>query len=119
MRRDWGCIAELLGAIEALADPFDAPPLGRLAAGEAAALEHLELLIEAGLVKLVERSRTPVLRTGLRLSWAGHELLDHLRSPRLRERVQALADGSDLFLSHEAFTALATASLRRWHGGSA
>lgn len=117
MKRDWDCIAGVLSAIEALPEPFDAPGLGKLPAGKAVASAHLELLIEAGLVVRVQRPEC-ARADGLRLTWAGHELLDHLRSRRLYARVRAAAAAEYLSLSHEVFTALATASLRRWQEGT-
>ncbi|MGL6496170.1 DUF2513 domain-containing protein [Aeromonas veronii] len=87
MRRDWDTVRDVLTKLERLPNTDRYLSLGNFElTDEEAAYTisyHMELLIEAGLVE-GKMSRVlgggPINFTATRLTWAGHEFLDAIRS---------------------------------------
>lgn len=109
MRRDWELIRALLLRLEAeesatahlVAQPiagFDADLVGY----------HLDLLDQAGLI-VARRAGSQVV--AIRLTWAGHELLDAIRRDSVWNRAKGLLREKGLDVSLEALKLAVKAAL--------
>lgn len=109
MRRDWELVRALLLRLEAeesssahlVAQPlagFDAEFVGY----------HLDLLDQAGLIVARRAGGTVV---ALRLTWAGHELLDGIRRDSIWNRAKGLVREKGLEMSLETLKLAVKAAL--------
>jgi hypothetical protein len=84
MKRNWETIRELLSKVEECNLPAEMVRLSDFPAERAAEISyHMNLLIEAGLVKgQMVQTIGPEVKDffGQRLTWEGHEFLDSIRS---------------------------------------
>ena len=118
MKRDWDLIREVLIEVEALSDTqrvlfqYGSDPN----ADDAAKLRasHAALLLDEGYltgkkIQFQERSWPMVALPNL--SWAGHDLLDTLRSKPVWEKIKATATEKGIELSFDAVKALGKVAL--------
>jgi len=110
MKRDMDLVREIMLKIEAL--PAGPPVLSRIGEVEdVVLLNHLEMLIEAGLVRgkisRSQGSRGDVIGIST-LTWEGHEWLDAVRDPRVWEEAKTTLLESGDSLSFELTRAVAT-----------
>jgi hypothetical protein len=92
MKRNWETIRELLSRIEENTLPSDILRLSNFPAERHAEVSyHMNLLLDAGLVE-GEMSKTlspgPWNFIASRLTWAGHEFLDSIRSETVWQRTK-------------------------------
>lgn len=94
MKRDWDLVREILLHLEACESTR-----GNLRPGDLAGYDeelvsyHVQIMIEAGLIE-GECSKTtnrPLYCLAHRLTWAGHEFLDQVRSHVAWNRIKGLA----------------------------
>jgi len=114
MKRDMDLVREIMLKVEAL--PPGPPVLYRI--GEVVdlvLLNHLEMLIEAGLVRgkisRSQGSRGDVIGIST-LTWEGHEWIDTVRDPRVWDETKATLQESGATPSFELTKAVATRILR-------
>jgi Hypothetical protein (DUF2513) len=93
MRRDFDLIRQILLAVEQ-AEPFtDIRDLGPFEAEFETVAYHAQLLVEARLLKALiseaSNSRYPIGVMVERLTWAGHDYLDTVRSETIWSKVKA------------------------------
>src|SRR6476620_9997744 len=110
MKRDMDLVREIMLKIEAL--PPGPPVLYRVGEVEdLVLLGHLEMLIEAGLVRgKISRSqgaRGDVIGIST-LTWEGHEWIEIVRDPRVWEETKATLRENGGALSFELTKAVAT-----------
>ena len=114
MKRDMDLVREIMLKIEAL--PAGPPVLYRIGEVEdLVLLNHLEMLIEAGLVRgkisRSQGSRGDVIGIST-LTWEGHEWIDTVRDPRVWDETKATLQESGASPSFELTKAMATRILR-------
>jgi hypothetical protein len=84
MKRNWDTIRELLLEVEKCTLPTEIVQLAQFGAERHAEVSyHMALLIEAGLVEgQIHKTQGPEVKGffARKLTWAGHELLDSIRS---------------------------------------
>lgn len=121
MTRNWDVIREVLSEIEALTpskrETFSYSS-GDLGDSDLLKVEHAKLLLEAGFIRGVTTSTLSGF--GLlspELTWAGHDLLDTIRSKDLWEKVKATAREKGIELSFDAVKILAANALKGMLGG--
>lgn len=133
MKRDWDLIRKQLTDVEEENDLFfDVPPepnwtdqecgeyekeLKAYRAVEGRIFGHFELLINAGYIDglYVVRSADGLFSYGLhspRLTMAGHDLLDTMRSPTIWEKIKATAKTKGIELTFDAIKALGAFALK-------
>ena len=110
MKRDMDLVREIMLKIEAL--PAGPPVLYRVSEVEdLVLLNHLEMLIDAGLVRgKISRSqgaRGDVIGIST-LTWDGHEWIDLVRDPRVWEEAKTTLQENGSALSFELTKAVAT-----------
>jgi hypothetical protein len=92
MKRNWETIRQLLVKVEECTLPADTVRLGDFPDERAAEISyHMALLMEAGLVEgSMVQTIGPEVKDFIatRLSWAGHELIDSIRSDTVWERTK-------------------------------
>lgn len=92
MKRDWDTIREILTRLEEVTAEEGCLRLSSFPVDRAADISyHLELLLEAGLVKgemLGEFGGGPDDFIVLRLTWQGHEFLDAIRSDTVWQKTK-------------------------------
>jgi hypothetical protein len=125
MERDWDLLRKQLGAIEqeyhVLADVLDKTKWLNEAEREkeeTRQLGHIELLIDNGLVEGIHLGRDInghyiFSNVNPRLTMAGHDLLDTLRSPKLWEQIKSSARKNGIELTISAIKYLAVEALQR------
>ncbi len=110
MKRDWDLVREILLKLEECETAR-----GRLNPGEIAGRDeelvsyHIQILMEAGLI-VGECSLSigrPLYCTAGRLTWAGHELLDQVRSHAAWNRIKGVAREKGLDMTLEVIKAAA------------
>lgn len=115
MRLDWECVRAILTALE------DVPEQdGRLMPGDVPGFAwpvvsyHIEVLAEAGLIKAqcVRALGAPTACFAMRLTFAGHELLDVVRQAGLWNRVKARIRDAGLAMSIEAVKTAASVVIK-------
>lgn len=109
MQRDWEVVRQVLLGLEQLGTgasvvpDSDVPPYDR----ENVAY-HMKLLAEAGIVDAHCTETTGGTHClASRLTWAGHEFLDHVRDHTVWNRIEATAREKGLALSFDVITAAA------------
>jgi hypothetical protein len=110
MKRDMDLVREIMLKIEAL--PAGPPVLYRVGEVEdLVLLTHLEMLIDAGLVRgkisRSQGSRGDVIGIST-LTWEGHEWIDLMRDPRVWEEAKTTLQENGGALSFELTKAVAT-----------
>jgi hypothetical protein len=116
MKRDWDVIREVLVEVEALSEKE------RYAAGYGLGDEHADedqakceqalLLWEAGFIEAADTGTLagPAIQMP-KLTWAGHDLLDTLRSKPVWERIKKTAQDKGIELTFDAVKMLGKAAL--------
>jgi hypothetical protein len=133
MKRDWDLIRKQLPDVEEENDLFaDIPPepawkdqefpvyekqLNEYRAIEGRIFGHLELLVNSGYIDGLQliRSADGLFSYGLhspRLTMAGHDLLDTMRSATIWENIKATAKTKGIELTFDAIKALGTLALK-------
>ena len=133
MKRDWDLIRKQLTDVEEENDLFsDIPPepkwqdqdwntyekqLKEYQAIEGRICGHLELLVKAGYVDGVQIVRSADGQFGYgihspRLTMAGHDLLDTMRSSTIWEKIKASAKAKGIELTFDAIKALGALALK-------
>ena len=133
MKRDWDLIRKQLTDVEEENDLFsDIPPeptwkdqewdvyekqLNEYRAIEGRIFGHFELLVNAGYVDGLQlvRSADGLFSYGLhspRLTMAGHDLLDTMRSATIWEKIKATAKTKGIELTFDAIKALGALALK-------
>jgi hypothetical protein len=121
MTRDWDVIREILTRLESLTSTQEVLEPGSLLGF---APEHVSyqiaLLIEAGLVEgNCSRSlNAPMHCYAFRLTWAGHEFLDQIRSETAWKRIKALLKEKGIDLSFDTIKVAAGTLIKQILGGS-
>lgn len=113
MKRDWDVIRDILVKVEALSDEdrlvftyggdADADAVEKLRA------HHAALLLESGYLtgsKFQYLDRTWPIVSMPNLTWAGHDLLDTIRSKAVWERIKTTAKDKGLELTFDSVKAL-------------
>jgi hypothetical protein len=125
MERDWDLLRKQLEAIEqehhVLADILDKAKWANEVEREkeeVRQLGHLELLIDERLVEGIHIGRDVnghfiFSNVNPRLTMAGHDLLDTLRSPKLWEQIKSSARENGIELTISAIKYLAVEALQR------
>ena len=126
MKRDWDVVRDLLTQLEELPNRDHYVSLGNFQFSDKDAAYtisyHMELLIEAG---LVEGKMRPVLGggpinfTASRLTWAGHEFLDAIRSDTVWNKTKETFETKGLDMTFETIKAVAAAAMTTMLGLSA
>lgn len=117
MRRDWDVIREVLSEIEGLTPPTREEfgyGVHRGYVADQAKVEHAKLLLEAGFIRGIETSTLEGF--GLlspELTWAGHDLLDTIRSRRVWEQIKTTARDKGLELTFDVVKALAGVAIQK------
>jgi hypothetical protein len=112
MKRDWDCIRAILLGLEGLGD--ESARLGSNAVagfdGQTSAY-HISLMIDAGLIEgtciTPAGSDDTKFCYAFRMTWAGHELLDAIRSNSIWHSVKSAAREKGLSLTFDIVKALA------------
>lgn len=133
MKRDWDLIREQLTAIEQEQDLFSGVPekpkwesqnwdvyekqLREFRTEEGKIFGHLELLIKAGYIEGIEvmRSIDGSFHYGVtmpRLTMAGHDLLDTMRSDSIWNKVKATAKSKGIELTFDTIKLFASLALQ-------
>lgn len=122
MKRDWDLIREVLLEVEALPDEARMQfgySLGHEESSEQRVrAEHAFLLWEADYITAVDAGtmdKGSLLAPDL--TWAGHDLLDTLRSKPVWEKIKATATEKGIELTFDAVKVLATTTLKAIAGG--
>jgi hypothetical protein len=137
MKRDWDLIRKQLTDIEEEKDLFsEVPPepvwekqdwavyekqLKEYQAIEGRIFGHFELLVDAGYIEGLEivRSLDGSFHYGLhcpRLTMAGHDLLDTIRSATVWEKIKVVAKAKGIELTFDAIKALGALALKNTLG---
>lgn len=137
MKRDWDLIRKILTVIEEDRDVFaDLPAepkwadhsseeyelqLSEYTASERRIAGHLEMLIDNGYLNGLKVIRTGSGRFGYsvsdpRLTMAGHDLLDTMRSPTVWEAIKSTAKKKGIELTLDAIKALGGVVLKQLLG---
>lgn len=112
MRLDWECVRAVLLALEELPEPQ-----GRLMPADVPGFAwqvvsyHFEMLDEAGLIRAhcMRALGAETLCYGVRLTFAGHELINTIRKPTAWSRIKARVRDAGLELTIDAAKAAAAA----------
>jgi Hypothetical protein (DUF2513) len=110
MKLDWDCARALLIALEGLGDNTSVLRSHELQGFDAQkAAYHMQLLIEAGLIhgQCSTGQDDGMECHATRMSWAGHQLLDSIRSTTIWNKVKQAARERGLSLTLDAIKALA------------
>ena len=120
MKRDWDVVREVLIEVEALTErernTFQYA-LGYEGTNEAKS-EQAMLLWKAGYLEAIEAGGLDgpaIISPGL--TWAGHDLLDTLRSKPVWEKIKKTAKDKGIELTFEAVKMLGTFALKSMLGG--
>jgi Hypothetical protein (DUF2513) len=117
MKRDWDVIREVLLEVEQIPHEARTTFGYQISAGQTAVersrAEHAFLLQEAGYVSALHCSNLDAgnVMLGPELSWAGHDLLDTLRSKPVWERIKTTAKEKGVELTFDAVKALGKVAL--------
>ena len=106
MKLDWNCVRSVMSATEALSPGDMLAPAVVPGYAEDVVIEHIRLLVEAGMVDGYPSGKRSALFTE-RLTWDGHQLLATMKSPALWDRVKTEAKDRGLALSFDAIKVLA------------
>lgn len=121
MTRDWGCIREILLALEQKPDSHSllAPKVVEGWDAETVSY-HMWLLDQAGLIeaKCSIPPGSPVHCFALNLTWSGHELLDTLKNDSRWNQIRAFAREKAIDLTFEAVKLIASKTLEGLIGGT-
>jgi Hypothetical protein (DUF2513) len=116
MKRDWDVIRQVLIEVEALTEQDRQSfgySLGDEHAGEDhAKSEHALLLWKAGFIEAIDvgtMAGAAILSPDI--SWAGHDLLDTLRSKPVWERIKTIAKDKGIELTFDAVKMLGKSAL--------
>jgi hypothetical protein len=114
MKRDWDVLRDVLIEVEALnSAAFETIQYGPPSESDNHAKdEHAFLLWQAGFVRGVDASSNDgdtVLAQGL--TWAGHDLLETIRSKAIWERIKSTAKEKGIELTFEAVKTLGKLAL--------
>ena len=133
MKRDWDFVRDLLTGIEEDKDIFEALPeqpkwgdiseaefqdqLAQYHAIEQRFFGHLELLVDNGYVDGIKLMRSADGQFsygtfGPRLTMAGHDLLDTMRSKSIWEKVKSTAKSKGIELTLDSIKAIAAWALK-------
>jgi len=104
MKRDWDLVREILLHLEACESTR-----GNLRPGDLAGYDeervsyHVQIMIEAGLIEgeCAKTIARPLYCMAHRLTWAGHEFLDQVRSHAAWNRIKGLAREKGLDMTLE------------------
>jgi len=111
MKRDWDVIREVLLEVEALSDDEKDGFVYKQGDGDIKT-EHAILLWRAGYIGAIDGADLDGI--GLvspELTWAGHDLLDTLRSKPVWERIKSTAKEKGIELTFDAVKALGQMAL--------
>lgn len=115
MKRNWDLIREVLIEVEAL-DAHNDRKDYEIRRGKPAdsdeKTEHLLLLYKEGFIEGINGSTfdgPTVIARGL--TWAGHDLLETIRSPRVWSRIKSVAEEKGIELTFDAVKALGKLAL--------
>lgn len=122
MKRDWDVIREVMLEVEGLSHEARTLFGYGLGAGQSDAdrnkSEHAYLLRDADYIMAVDGGTLD--RGGMlapELTWAGHDLLDTLRSKPVWEHIKKTAQEKGIALTFEAVKVFATTALKAIAGG--
>ncbi len=94
MKRNWDTIRELLSKVEECTLPTERVRLGNFQKERASEISyHMALLIEAGLVNgQMDKTLGPEVKDFFahKLTWAGHEFLDSIRSDTVWQKTKKM-----------------------------
>lgn len=118
MIRDWDCIRAILLALEAKGDFESLVRASNIGDFDPATVNYnLRLLIQADLVEgSCSKSRSPQC-VAHAMTWAGHELLDQVRSDSVWNRVKGQAQEQGQSLSFDLLKFLARRAIEGLFGG--
>lgn len=119
MKRDWDVIRDVLVEVEALNSAnFETIQYGPAGEREHPAKDlHGVLLWKAGFIEGVDASSADGdAVVAQALTWAGHDLLDTMRSKALWERIKATAKDKGIEMTFDAVKALAKNALEATFG---
>lgn len=126
MKRDWDSVRFLLTSLEALPNTDHYLSLSDFEFADEEAVYstsyHIELLIEAGLVDgkmLYTMDGGPTDFSAFRLTWAGHEFLDAIRSDTVWNKTKETFATKGLDMTFETIKAVAAAAMTSMLGLSA
>jgi hypothetical protein len=116
MKRDWDVIREVLLEVESVPEEgrvnFGYAISSKQAGAERSKAEHAFLLRDAGYLSAIDVGDLDANRMlGPVLTWAGHDLLDTLRSKPVWERVKTMAKDKGLELTFDTVKALGKVAL--------
>ncbi len=83
---------------------------------EAAFGEHLEIMIEAGLLEGEVHSLRPLMFVIRRLTWAGHDFLSNARNDTVWKRVMAEAEAKGTSVTMSVLNGLLTKAAQKYAG---
>jgi hypothetical protein len=106
MKRDWDVIRQVLEEIEAM-EPNARTYFSYASFNDPIKADHVELLRKAGfLTGKRDGSLRDVIITGADLTWAGHDLLDTIRSKGIWNKITTTAKAKGIELTFDAVKAL-------------
>ena len=117
MLRDFNLIREIL--LQAEKAPSDEPMQSlNVAKGtdESVVGEHLEIMIEAGLIEGEVLSRSPLGFVITRLTWAGHDFLENARNDTIWKKVMAEAKAKGTSLTMTVLNGLLSRAAQKYAG---
>jgi hypothetical protein len=110
VKLDWQCAKAVLVATEELPAGDMLAPASLPGFPEDQVIEHIRLMIEAGLIEGYPAGRSALFAT--RLTWEGHQFLSTLQSPALWAKIKTEAKDQGIALSLDAIKTLAA----KWIG---
>jgi hypothetical protein len=117
MTRDFDFIREILFKVEKAASGEPLMTLSFNREIDAAVLgEHLEIMIEAGLIDAEVLSLQPVTFVIRRLTWAGHDFVNNARNDTVWKRVMADAKAKGSSVSMTVLNGLLTKAAQKYAG---
>ena len=112
MRRDWDLIRDILTKVESCTLNTEQVRLSDFPdSKQAAASYHIDLLIDAGLIKgKVAKTMGPGVKDFFanRLTWEGHEFLDSIRNDTVWEKTKAVFKEKGIAMSVDLVKGVAT-----------
>lgn len=111
MKRDWEVIRNVLEEIEAM-EPTARSYFTFASYNDPVKADHVELMRAAGFLSgKRDGSMRDVVITGADLTWAGHDLLDTIRSKTIWAKVKSSAKAKGIELTFEAVKTLSKYAL--------
>ena len=114
MKRDWDLVRKILLAVEKLGDTRSHVDNEDVAGADPETVSyHINLLIEAGLIKgfCNQGLDGPLQCAASSLTWDGHEFLDKVRSPGVWNKVKTVAREKGISLSFDVIKVVATSAV--------